>query len=158
MITRILVALDASPRAPHVLAASAEIASRFGATLTLFRALSIPPDFPPAAHVVPGDALPAFLTKEAEDSLQALVTTLPAGVIVDTPIVRVGQSWRTILLVAAELNVDLIVVGSHGYYGLDRILGTTAGKVANLAHRNVLVVHARAEPPVSSGALPSSEP
>jgi universal stress protein F len=148
MIARVLVALDASPRAPNVLAASAEIASRFGATLTLFRALSIPPDFPPAAHVGPSDALPAFMTKEAEAGLQAMLATLPPDVRVEPPIVRIGQSWRAILQVADELDVDLIVVGSHGYYGLDRILGTTAGKVANLARRNVLVVHDRAEPVV----------
>ncbi len=147
MIGRVLVALDASPRAPMVLAAAAEIATRFGATLTLFRALSIPPDFPPAAHVGEGDALPAFLVNEADESLRALLATLPAGVLVDAPVVRIGQSWRSILHVADELDVDLIVIGSHGYYGLDRILGTTAGKVANLAHRNVLVVHARDDTP-----------
>jgi universal stress protein F len=146
MIAHVLVALDASPRAPHVLAASAEIATRFGAKLTLFRALSIPPDFPPAAHVGPCDPLPAFLMKEAEDALHVLVATLPEGVVAGVPIVRVGQSWRSILQVADELDVDLIVVGSHGYYGLDRVLGTTAGKVANLAHRNVLVVHDRTAP------------
>ena len=144
MIARVLVALDASDRAPHVLEAAAEIAARFGATLTLLRAISIPPDFPPAAHVGPCDPLPAFLTKEAEDALQALVAALPEGVVTGVPVVRVGQSWRTILQVADELDVDLVVIGSHGYYVLDRILGTTASKVANLARRNVLVVHDRA--------------
>jgi nucleotide-binding universal stress UspA family protein len=148
MIGRVLVAVDASTRAPLVVAAAAEIAARFGATLTLFRALSIPPDFPPAAHVGPSDALPAFLTNEAKASLAALLATLPADVLADAPIVRVGQSWRAILDVADELDVDLIVIGSHGYYGLDRVLGTTAGKVANLAQRNVLVVHDRARPTV----------
>jgi universal stress protein F len=143
VIARVLVAVDASPRAPAVVAAAAEIAARFGATLTLFRALSIPPDFPPAAHVGPADALPAFLTKEALAGLDALLATLPPGVRADAPMVRVGQSWRTILQVADELDVDLIVIGSHGYYGLDRVLGTTAGKVANRARRNVLVVHER---------------
>jgi universal stress protein F len=143
VIARVLVAVDASPRAPAVVAAAVEIASRFGATVTLFRALSIPPDFPPAAHVGPADALPAFLTQEALAALHTLQGTLPPGVLADAPIVRVGQSWRAILQVADDLDVDLIVVGSHGYYGLDRVLGTTAGKVANLARRNVLVVHER---------------
>jgi nucleotide-binding universal stress UspA family protein len=47
--------------------------------------------------------------------------------------------------VSDELDVDLIVLGSHGYYGMDRILGTTAANVANLAHRGVLVVRERAD-------------
>jgi universal stress protein F len=146
LIAHVLVALDASARAPYVLAAAAEIAARFRAKLTLVRALAIPPDFPPAAHVSPRDPLPAFLLKEAQDALQALLATLPEGVAAGAPVVRVGQSWRAILDVADELEVDLIVVGSHGYYGLDRILGTTAGKVANLSRRNVLVVHDRPTP------------
>ena len=152
MITRILVALDASPRAPGVLAAAGEIASRFGAKLTLFRALHIPPDFPPAAHVEHGDPLPQHLTKEAFESLEALAATLPDGLRASA-LVRVGQSWRTILEVADEVEADLIVVGSHGYYGIDRVLGTTAGKVANLARRNVLVVH-EPNPARSSQAPP----
>ena len=83
VIERLLVALDASPRAPGVLAAAAEIAARFGATLTPLRVLAIPPDFPPAAHVDTGDELPAFLLREAENQLRALVATLPAGGLVN---------------------------------------------------------------------------
>jgi nucleotide-binding universal stress UspA family protein len=144
MIKRILVALDASPRAPSVLEAAGEVAASFGAALTLFRALSIPPDFPPAAHVDHGDPLPQHLSKEAFHSLEGLAATLPKAVRVSASLVRVGQSWRTILEVADEVDADLIVVGSHGYYAIDRVLGTTAGKVANLARRNVLVVHEKA--------------
>ena len=50
------------------------------------------------------------------------------------------QPWRTIIDVADEIGADLIVVGSHGYHGLDHLLGTNAAKVANQACRNVLVV------------------
>jgi nucleotide-binding universal stress UspA family protein len=58
------------------------------------------------------------------------------------PIVAIGQQpWRLILTNAQRLGADLIVLGSHGYGGWDRVLGTTAGKVANLADRNVFVVH-----------------
>jgi len=32
------------------------------------------------------------------------------------------------------------VIGSHGYGGLDRLLGTTAARVVNHADRNVLIV------------------
>jgi universal stress protein F len=156
MIARILVALDASPRAPGVLAAAAEIASRFGAKLTLFRALHVPPDFPPAAHVDHGDPLPQHLSREAFASLEELTAALPDDVRVAGSLVRVGQAWRTVLEVADEIDADLIVLGSHGYYGMDRVLGTTAGKVANLARRNVLVVHEKAtartsQPPPRGG-------
>jgi nucleotide-binding universal stress UspA family protein len=48
--------------------------------------------------------------------------------------------WDGICRAARERDADLIVIGSHGYSGLDRILGTVAGKVVNHADRNVLVV------------------
>ena len=34
----------------------------------------------------------------------------------------------------------LIVIGSHGYGGIDHLLGTTAARVVNHADRPVLVV------------------
>ena len=40
----------------------------------------------------------------------------------------------------ADADFDLIVIGSHGFGTIDRILGTTAAKVVNHAERNVLVV------------------
>ena len=55
--------------------------------------------------------------------------------------VSLGEPWRGILEVSKELGVDTIVLVSHGYSGLDRIFGTTAGSVANNAHCNVVVVH-----------------
>ena len=53
---------------------------------------------------------------------------------------HVGIPWDTICSVAKEEDVDLIVIGSHGYDILDRIVGTTAAKVVNHADRSVLVV------------------
>ncbi len=54
--------------------------------------------------------------------------------------------------------MDLIVLGSHGYGGIDRLLGTTAAHVANRAERNVLVVHERVghAPVNGSGGFPGA--
>lgn len=139
MIERILVALDGSARAPAVLAAAAELAARFDALVIPFRAVTIPPEFPPAAHVVQGDPLPEYLHETARAELSALTAAL--SVRTAPVLVGQGQPWRAILDAADAQNVDLIVVGSHGYAGLDRLLGTTAAQVANRSSRNVLVVH-----------------
>ena len=143
MIATVLVALDASARAPGVLAAATEIAARFDARLILYRAITVPPDFPAAAHAAHGDPLPAYLLRAATSELESLAADNPRAR-VEPPVVTVGQPWRAIVDIADRLQVDLIVIGSHGYHGLDRILGTTAGRVANHAHRNVLIVHAEA--------------
>jgi universal stress protein A len=100
-----------------------------------------------------GDPLRAHMIQEAERSLAALSATT-SDVRVMPPVVRHGQPWRVILEVAEELDVDLITMGSHGYHGFDRVLGTTAGKVANLAHRNVLVVHNHDKPASDPSVLP----
>lgn len=152
MIGRILVALDGSPRSAGVLAAAVEMARRFDADLLPLRVIFIPAEFPPSAHVVQGDPLRAHMIRDAEEALAALTASV-TGARMGAPIVLHGQPWRVILQASDDLNVDLIVVGSHGYHGLDRVLGTTAGKVANLAHRNVLVVHERS----GAGVVPGGD-
>lgn len=141
MISRILVALDGSARAPGVFDAAVELAARFRASLHPFRAVTVPPEFPAAAAGSRPDPLASHLLECAEEELVEIVADAPPGVHVAPPVVRFGQPWRLILAVADEVDADLIVVGSHGYHGLDRILGTTAARVANVANRNVLVVH-----------------
>jgi nucleotide-binding universal stress UspA family protein len=153
VIRDILVALDGSVRAQEVLEASVEIAEKFGATLHPFRAIFVPPEFPAAAAGSGPDFLPDHLVEEALAALTALVAKA-GGARVSQPIVRLGQPWRTILAAARELSADLIVVGSHGYHGVDRLLGTNAARVANMAECNVLVVHR----PTPSGELTSPRP
>ena len=143
MIYRVLVALDGSARAADVFGAALEVATRFDATLIPFRAIQLPPEFPPAAHLSHPDELPRRLENEALAELERHMDG--TNVKAEPPRIGFGQAWRAILEAADQADVDLIVIGSHGYHGLDRILGTTAGKVANLAHRNVLVVHSRDE-------------
>lgn len=156
MIRRLLVALDGSERASGVLGAAVEIARRFDATLVPFRAIQVPPDFPPAAHMSGADELPRYLEHEAVQQVLRLFDGLDIEVKREAPVIGLGQPWRAILEAAEQRDVDLIVIGSHGYHGFDRVLGTTAGKVANLARRNVLVVHDRVDLP-SGGALTTSE-
>lgn len=142
MSGRILVAVDGSVRAPGVLSAATALSEALHATMHLLRVISIPPEFPPkAATGGRGDPLPAFLEHEATEAMRALLRAEPRAHS-SRMVVRQGtQPWRAILDVADEIEADLIVLGSHGYHAIDRLLGTTAGRVANMARRNVLVVH-----------------
>jgi len=54
--------------------------------------------------------------------------------------VRTGVPWQAICEAAREQEAELIILGSHGYGGFDRLLGTTAAKVVNHADRSVMVV------------------
>jgi len=141
VIREVLVGLDASARAPKVLEAAVALARPLGARLHLLRALELPPDIP-ASAATSGDPLPAYAMQKALEELGALAAGY-ADVAFGASLVRVGRAWREVIAAARALDVDLIVVGSHGFFGWDRVLGTNAARIANLADRDVLVVHPR---------------
>ncbi len=51
-----------------------------------------------------------------------------------------GHAANKILTLAERLDVDLIVVGSHGRHGLQLLLGSTASAVLHRANTDVLAV------------------
>ena len=137
----ILAAVDGSPRAAGVVAAALEVAERFDARVVLFRSVAVPQQFPAAAHMPP-DTLPEFLQTETRRELAALARGNPRITVEEADLIS-PQPWRAIVAAAERLDADLIVIGSHGYSGWDRILGTNASRVADHADRSVLVVHER---------------
>jgi len=137
---RILVALDGSPRAPIVLAAAQRLAELTNAQLMLYRAIGASPDIPLELVVQANYKLEDVLIRNAYESLSRLAEGLPQGM-VEQLITELATPWDGVCRTARERDVDLIVIGSHGYRGLaDHLLGTVAGKVVNHADRNVLVV------------------
>ena len=53
-------------------------------------------------------------------------------------VLREGIAWEEINKVAEELQVDLVVIGTHGRKGLARaLLGSVAEKVVRTSHRPV---------------------
>ena len=136
---RILVALDGSARAPTVLDAAAQLAELAGARLVLYRAITVSPDLPREVLIETDTRLEDTLTRNARSELAQLAEPLRPG-LVEKIVTAFAIPWDGICRSARELDADLIVIGSHGYGGLDRILGTVAGKVVNHADRNVLVI------------------
>jgi universal stress protein F len=136
---RILVGLDGSPRAAGVLSAAITIARAQGAKLTLLRSVGLPPDVPQDFWKATEEPLLDVLKRHAKESLDAQAATVPAELLGGTQIV-IGVAWQAICDGAHEQQADLVVIGSHGYSGFDRLLGTTAAKVVNHAQCSVLVV------------------
>jgi len=139
---RILVALDTSPRAVAVLTAAAGVAGRMGAKLLLFHAVGIPHEVPREAFSMSPEEFAARLDELGKQYVERMKATLPAGIAAET-IIEDGVGWRAICAAADRHHVDLVVIGSHGYSGADRLLGTTAAKVVNHATCSVLVVRGR---------------
>ncbi len=136
---RILVALDSSPRAPKVLAAAARLAEAHAAKLVLFRAIGIPNELPREVFVMPDARLEDVLKASSHADLDRLASQIRPD-LVERIVTTFGTAWDGIVREAAELDADCIVIGSHGFSGLDHLLGTTAAKVVNHADRNVFVV------------------
>lgn len=143
MIRRILAALDESVRAPLVFERACEIAAAVRAELILFRTIAVPQEYPAAGAGQGPDELAPHLAERARQDLTFYAERHPELQI--RVVVRVSMSPDQAIVDASEqLDVDLIIVGSHGYSGWDRLLGTTTTGVVNRSRRDVLVVHDRA--------------
>jgi len=140
---RILVGLDGSPRAAGVLAAAVSVALAHDQRLVLVRSVGLPADIPQDFWKTTEEPLLEVLKRHARDELDVHARTVPARLLGGVEVV-VGVPWQALCDAARALGVDLLVIGSHGYTGMDRVLGTTAAKVVNHAHCSVLVVRAPA--------------
>ncbi|MBS1214978.1 MAG: universal stress protein [Proteobacteria bacterium] len=78
----------------------------------------------------------------AKKRLTAIGETL--GIPAECQYVEIGSPKGEIIRTAEELNIDLIVVGSHGRHGIGLLLGSTASSVIHHAKCDVLAVRLRA--------------
>lgn len=142
---RILVAVDASPCAPSVIDAGIELARTSGAKLLLLRVVGLPPEpLPMNDFASPPTQVVEGMLVTAKRDLAELSRRIPVELL-DGVSTQVGVAWDAICTHAREHDVDMIVIGSHGYRFIDRIIGTTAAKVVNHADRPVLVVRQKKE-------------
>lgn len=135
---KILVGIDNSPRTASVLAAATDIAKKMGAKLVLFHAVTVPAHPNPEEYLAPGE-YGELLEKHARAEIDAIAKTIDPELLLRTH-VEIGIPWDAICRAAKADEVDCIVIGSHGYGAMDRLLGTTAAKVVNHADRSVMVV------------------
>ena len=137
---RIFVALDSSERSKQVLNAAARLAELTDSKLILYRAIYVSPDSVNEARLATNEVVVEdVLRRNAHAGLDSLAATLRAG-LVEELVVEVATPWDGNCRDARTRDADLIVIGSHGFGGIDHLLGTTAAKVVNHADRNVLVV------------------
>jgi nucleotide-binding universal stress UspA family protein len=127
---RILVAHDGSKRAPAVLSYALRFLAPAEGRLVLVRAIE------PLLNAPFGPSIDLLQIEKlfAED----VAATAPSG---RTDIhAHVGVAWEVVLAATKASDATLVVVGSHGYQAIDRVLGTTAARIVNHADRCVLVV------------------
>jgi nucleotide-binding universal stress UspA family protein len=142
---RIIAGLDGSPRAAGVLAAALKIAGAQHGKVVLLRSVGLPPDLPQDFWKTTDEPLLDSLKRLAKGYLAECSAKVPAELLAECEVI-VGTPWQAICDAARRCEADLVVIGSHGYSGVDRLLGTTAAKVVNHATCSVLVVRETPHP------------
>jgi nucleotide-binding universal stress UspA family protein len=108
----------------------------------LCRVVGIPAELPQHVWKLPQDSLYDSLRDEALAYLNASANTIDPRLVEGVQVPKGGNAWQAICDTALKERVDLIAIGSHGYGGIDRVLGTTAAKIVNHAPCSVLVIRA----------------
>lgn len=141
MFKKILVPLDGSDLAGKILPSVAELATHFKARITLLTVGSSDTSGGKGPGPQPELPLAGYLEKTAEKLRSK-------GVEVDW-VYKVGQPANEIVAYAAENEVDLIALASHGGGEVAWVLGSVAKKVMSHAPAPVLLWRVtELEPPV----------
>ena len=138
---RILVPVDGSPTSNKALVAALDLARERGARVRVVHAID---ELSMVSGFEYSGAVLEMARTEGEKALaDALAIVRSAGVdgdshLIHTPGKRLGDA---VAQEAADWQADLVVVGTHGRRGLDRLLlGSGAESVIRLASTPVLVV------------------
>lgn len=135
---RILVAIDGSECSDRAFAKALELAALAHARLT---ALAVEGPLPAYAATI-GEVEEVKREKDSFFRTLAAVARAQgeqAGVDIQVE-VRPGHPADLISRVAEEGEYDLIVLGHRGHFVRDRLLGSTADRVAEHAHCPVMIV------------------
>jgi nucleotide-binding universal stress UspA family protein len=142
----ILCPVDFSPHSDRAMAYAGALAQRFGADLTVLHVIYDPLDIT-CSHIPhpPLENLRGEMVRDAEHVLQGRVgRTLPLLPRAKSVVVA-GPPFKQIIRYAREHRADLIVMGTQGLSGLDRlIMGSTAERVVRMAPCPVLSIRAAA--------------
>lgn len=137
MYQRILVAIDLSDEAHFVLEKATALAKQYNAVLDVVHVLDWPlTGFDPVVgfSAVSDDSM----VQEMANSVQKLVVKY--GIEAAHVHTLLGQPSGMVAHLAEQLNVDLLVVGSHGRRGWRALLGSTANAIVHVIQCDCLVV------------------
>ena len=142
--SHILLAVDFTPVTDTVTRQAMELCQAFKARLSLVHVVEFTQMDLSNDLVLPQELeIDQELMKRSKQRLEELAENL--GIEKSECFVSQGSTRREILRLAKELNTNLIVIGSHGREGIQRLLGSTANAVLHGAPCDVLSVRIKDE-------------
>jgi universal stress protein A len=144
-IRRILCPVDFSSTSREAMRFAADLAQRFGASMTLLHVYPVPGYVLPEGFLTAGPDVLAEVEERTHASLaewQAEVHKI--GVTEVEIATAMGNAASEIVRHAVEDKADMVVMGTHGRTGLAKlVLGSVADKVVRMAGCPVLTVPSR---------------
>jgi universal stress protein A len=141
-LKKILVPIDFSEYSKKALKYAFRFAEQFGASLTLLYVVEptvYPADFSFGQVGFPN--VEDELRKKGEEELHAMIAEMIKDQVPAAAVVKTGLPFVEVTAYAAENDIDLIIVATHGHTGVEHILfGSTAEKIVRKAPCPVLVV------------------
>ncbi len=142
-IKKILVPVDFSENSQKVLRMAADVAGRFKAELIVVFVVQSFDDY--SGFFVPHMPIIQFeeeMVKSAGEKMKSFVAETLNGSVPHTTAILSGDVVEEINRFVGEQKADLIVMGTHGYKGLDKILfGSVAEKIVKTAPCPVLTIN-----------------
>jgi universal stress protein A len=135
---KVLVLSDLSEGSEQVALAGRDLAAYSNAELLLLHVVEFAPVDPLGESMILTSQVADDLIKRSRDSLSDLIRRL--GLARATARVETGNTKAEILRVAAEVQPDLIVLGSRERHGLAILINFTEDTVLHAAHCDVLAV------------------
>ncbi|MDF1484382.1 universal stress protein [Ramlibacter sp. H39-3-26] len=143
MFKHILVPVDGSPTSLLAVGKAAGLAKAFGSAVTAIYVIDPYPFTGVGTDFAYGQA--QYLSAATAEANEALAQTRKqfedAGVSITTTVIEGHAVQQGILETASAVGADLIVMGSHGRRGLEKlVLGSVTQRVLAAVHLPVLVV------------------
>lgn len=153
LFTHVLCPVDFSETSHHALEHAGALAASYGARLTVMHVLPPGGEVPMAAATADSVVtLPPPTPEQVRGELTSEVQGLEVVPATSTAIVDVGRPHAAVLARIEELGVDLLVVGTHGRSGFQRlVLGSVTEKLLRTAPCPVLTV-----PPSAAAHAPAA--
>lgn len=135
----VLVATDLHKDSLPVVSRAVAEAKKNNAKLSV---ITVVPNVP--YYMASGLASMSDVESELEETSKKRLKAAKEGIDMDAKFyIKHGSAKLEIVRVAEKIGADLIVIGSHGRHGVQRLLGSTASGVLHRADQDVLVVRAR---------------